>query len=77
MIGKLISLPFVLVARVGKFTIWIVKSILGLIFGIFRFFSGRVIGTVFGALLGLLLGGKSIGIKMPWSKKKKKKIEKK
>lgn len=76
MIGKLISLPFVLVARVGKFTIWIVKSIIGLIFGVFRFFSGRIIGTIFGALLGLLLGGKSIGIKMPWAKKKKK-VEKK
>lgn len=79
MIGKILSLPFVLVAKVGSSTIWVIKSVVKLIFGIFGFFTGRIFGTVFGALLGLLLGSGSIGIKKPWSKSKnknKKKIAK-
>ena len=72
MIGKLIMLPFAIVTKVISFVMWIFKTGIGSVLGIFKFFFGRIFGILFGALIGLFLGGSGVAIKMPWSKKKKK-----
>ena len=71
MIGKLILLPLTIVIKLISFVMWIFKTGLGSVFGIFKFFFGRIFGILFGAIIGLFLGGRGVGIKMPWSKNKK------
>ena len=72
MLIKIILLPFTLVKRIVFLIFSIIKLILSSVFGIIRFIVRRVFGTAFGALIGFFLGSKSIGIRFPWSKKKKK-----
>jgi len=70
MISKLLALPF-----------WIISSIVGLIFGTFRlivafvfgivmFVFNHITGTVFGALVGLLLGREHVGVRLFTHKRK-------
>ena len=73
MIGKIIALPFVLVKKIVGLIFWIIKMIVGGIFGVIKFIFSHVFGTIFGALAGLLLGQKHVGIKFFTGKKKKKK----
>ena len=73
MIGKIVALPFVILKNAVGLIFWIIRAIFGVIFGAVKFIFGHVFGTVFGALAGLLLGQKHIGIKIFTGKKKKKK----
>lgn len=72
MLIKIILLPFTLVKRFFFLIFSIIRFILLSVFGIIRFIVRRVFGTAFGALIGFFLGSRSIGIRFPWRKKKKK-----
>lgn len=76
MLIKIILLPFSLVKGFFRLVFGIVKMILSFVFGTGRFIVSRVFGTAFGALIGFVLGSKSIGIRFS-GKKKLKKVEEK
>lgn len=76
MLIKIILLPFSLVKRLLGLVFGIIKMILSLIFGSGKFIVSRVFGTAFGALIGFVLGSKSVGIRFS-GKKKPKKIKEK
>ncbi|MDG5815528.1 hypothetical protein QA601_10585 [Chitinispirillales bacterium ANBcel5] len=70
MICKILSLPFWLLSKVlGTFSS-VLKLILSLLGKIVAFAFNRGTGTVFGALIGLILGRKHVGIKL-FNRKKK------
>ncbi len=72
MIGKVILLPFWIVKNTLSLVFGIAKLVVGTITGAAGFLFRHVLGTVFGALVGLLLGSKHIGIRIFPGKKKKK-----
>jgi hypothetical protein len=72
MLIKIILLPFTLVKRFFFLVFGIIKFILSSFFGVGRFIISRVFGTAFGALIGFFLGSRSVGIRIPWKKRKKK-----
>jgi len=72
MFGKIIALPFVIVKNTVGLIFWIIRSLLGILFALVRFLLSHVFGTIFGALTGLLLGQKHVGVKIFTGKKKKK-----
>ena len=64
MIGKIISLPFkILAGIVGLFT-GILKVGSSIFFGTLRFLLNHVVGTFLGATIGFLLGRKHVGVKL-------------
>ncbi len=75
MLVKIIMLPFTLVKGIVGIIISIIKLIVSSVFGVVRFIVSRVFGTAFGALIGFFLGSRSVGVRMPWKKKKPKKTE--
>lgn len=75
MLIKIILLPFILVKRILELIFGIIKLFVTSIFGVMRFIVSRIFGTAFGALIGFVLGSRSVGIRMPWKKKKPKKNE--
>ena len=76
MLIKIILLPFTLVKQLFALVFGIIKIILSFIFGIGRFIVSRVFGTAFGALIGFILGSKSVGIRFSGKKKPTKVKEK-
>ncbi len=75
MLVKIIMLPFTLVKGIVALIVGIIKLFLSSVFGVVRFIISRVFGTAFGALIGFFLGSRSVGIRMPWKKKKPKQSE--
>lgn len=75
MLVKIIMLPFTIVKGIVGLIFGVIKLFVSTIFGIVRFIVSRVFGTAFGALIGFFLGSGSVGIRMPWKKKKPKKKE--
>jgi hypothetical protein len=73
MIGKIIALPFVIIKNAFGALFWLLRSLFGVIFAVLKFLFGHILGTVFGAIIGFLLGRKHIGVKLFTGKKKKKK----
>ncbi|KMQ51077.1 hypothetical protein CHISP_2000 [Chitinispirillum alkaliphilum] len=71
MICKIIKLPFWLVSRVLALAAGVVKILLSTVAGLVGFLFNHVTGTIFGALIGLLLGRKHVGPKFGSAKKKK------
>ena len=71
MLIKIVLLPFRLVRYFAGFVFGIFKTFFSSIFGIVRFIFGRAFGITIGALIGLLLGSKRVGIRFPWRKKKR------
>ncbi len=61
MLIKILLLPFTLVKNVIGLIFKIITLSFSGVFGIFRFIVSRVFGTVFGALIGFVLGTKFIG----------------
>ena len=70
MIGKIILFPFWLIKTILGSGIGIIRFALGFLFGIFRFIFGHLLGSIFGFVVGLLLGKKHLGIKIFTGKKK-------
>ena len=75
MIGKILSLPFVLANRVIGLILGIIKLIFGLIFGVLKFIFSHVLGTIIGATVGLLFGKRHVGLNLFPGKKKKLKVK--
>lgn len=76
MLIKIILLPFRLIKGLFGLVFGIIKMIFSLVFGTGRFIVSRVFGTTFGALIGFVLGSKSVGIRFSGKKKPKKVKEK-
>jgi hypothetical protein len=72
MLGKLILLPIILIKNVLSLVFTIFRSGLFSIVVLVRFFSGRFFSGVFGALIGFVLGSKSIGIRTPFCMSRRK-----
>lgn len=70
MICKLLSLPVKLVSAFISLITGIFKILFSLGYGTFRLIFNHMLGTVFGALIGLVLGHKHIGIKLFSHKKR-------
>jgi hypothetical protein len=63
MILRILKLPVWVVCRVLGSVATLIRLILSFVFGILRFLSNHVSGTVIGAFIGLLLGRKHVGVK--------------
>ena len=72
MVIKLILLPFVLVKRALFLVVGLARFVISSLCGLCRFIVSRVLGTTFGALIGFILGSGSVGVRIPWMKRKKK-----
>lgn len=71
MLKKLLLFPFWLVGKGLGSVIGVVRLFLGLIGGIVRFVFSHLIGTMVGAVIGLFLGRRHVGVKLfPGSRKK-------
>lgn len=68
MIAKLIMFPFWILSRSAGLVISCVKLIAAIGTGMCRFAFTRVLGSIFGALIGAFLGGSHIRVKI-WPKK--------
>jgi membrane associated rhomboid family serine protease len=64
MIFKILKLPVWVICRALGSVVTLIRLILSFVFGILRFISSHLTGTVFGALVGLLLGRRHIGVKV-------------
>lgn len=64
MLVKLIMLPFWIISRLSGLLFGSVKLFLVFFTGITMLVFNHLIGTVFGALVGLLLGKEHVGIKL-------------
>lgn len=73
MIGKVILLPFWIVKKTLSLVFGVAKLVVGTITGAVGFVFRHVLGTVFGALIGLFFGSKHIGLRI-FPKRKKKKV---
>ncbi len=69
MICRLLTLPFWLLSRLTSLVVGILKLALSLVMGILAFVLNHLIGTVIGALAGLLLGRRHVGVKIFTHKK--------
>ena len=70
MLVKILLLPFTLVKNIIGLIFTIIKLLFSGVFGILRFIFSRIFGTVFGALIGFVLGTKFV-VGRSNSKKKK------
>jgi membrane protein YqaA with SNARE-associated domain len=72
MIGKVVLLPVVLVKGVVGLAVGILGFVMSGLMGVVRFVLNHVLGTLFGAIVGFMLGRKHVGIKLfPDHRKKK------
>ncbi len=69
MFFKIVTFPFMIIKYAVRMLTLIIKCMLSLLSGTFRFTFGRIWGTVFGALSGALMGRKHVRIKIFSSKK--------
>jgi hypothetical protein len=61
MLVKILLLPFNLVKNIIGLIFKIIRLLFSGVFGILRFIVSRMFGTVFGALIGFVIGTKFIG----------------
>jgi membrane associated rhomboid family serine protease len=64
MLLKLLTLPLFLVSQIFSLVFGSIKLVVSLVFGIVAFVFNHLTGTVFGALVGLLLGRQHVGVKL-------------
>ena len=76
MICKIITFPFWVISRILGSFVGVLKLAVSLVGAVIVFLFNHVLGTVFGALIGLILGRKHIGIKLFSGKKKAAKVKK-
>ncbi|MFP4165408.1 MAG: hypothetical protein ACLFQB_15805 [Chitinispirillaceae bacterium] len=70
MICRILSFPFWLLSRFIAASAGAVKMVFSLLISTFVFLLNHLIGTVFGALIGLLLGRRHVGVKLFTHKRK-------
>jgi hypothetical protein len=73
MIGTIVKLPFTLLKLVLGTVFKSLHLVMRTGLGTARFVSSRVFGSAFGALAGLMLGNKHVGVKVFTHRKKPKK----
>jgi hypothetical protein len=64
MLFKIITLPFWIISRLGGLLFGSVKLLLTFLAGIIKLVFNHLIGTIFGAIVGLLLGKEHVSIKL-------------
>lgn len=64
MLGKIIAMPFKVVASIIGLALKIAGILISGILGLLGFVLSRVFGTAFGAVTGLLLGKKHLRLKL-------------
>jgi hypothetical protein len=64
MIGKILKLPFWIIARILCTVIGMFKFLLMILLRVTGFAFNHVSGTIFGALAGLLFGRNHVGVRL-------------
>jgi hypothetical protein len=64
MLLKLLTLPVFLISQIFSLVFGSLKLVVSFLFGVVTFVFNHLTGTVFGALVGLLLGRQHVGVRL-------------